>query len=345
MALHDFGSVIDLEEKAVSEDNDVYTFTGYAAVFNNVDQGNDVILPGAFKHSLEKHGLPLLCFQHKMDEVVGCLTDAREDKKGLWVKGEMPKDDDFVRGRLVPQLKRRGIRGMSIGYKSLESERRKSDGARLLKKLRCFETSFVSLAMNPLAGVESVKGLVPFADLRIDREAKTWDAAAAFKRLREHFKDDADAMKQAFLYIDPDKSVDEWDTRFLIGDVDESGCVKAANHALLRVPACLYGSRQGDSLPEEVGDAVKSVLDRYFQRLDLESPAKSLSVSEWSVLDAGEREARLRGFGVSQRLAKQLVFGQRDADRSQGERDVRPNDDALKLISTALIEAVAAIKR
>jgi uncharacterized protein len=118
------------------------------------------VVPGAFAKSLREHGLPLILFQHKMDDApVGVCVDAKEDKRGLWIKAELPRDDTFVAGRLIPQLKRRGLKGMSIGYKATETERRKEDGARLLKTIRLYEASFVSLPMHPEAGLESIKAL------------------------------------------------------------------------------------------------------------------------------------------------------------------------------------------
>jgi HK97 family phage prohead protease len=152
------GSPVQLEEKGVSESEDAWTVRGYAAVFNNKDLGGDVILPGAFADSLRTHGLPLILFQHKVEDVpVGTCVDAKEDRRGLHITAELPKDDEFVRGRLVPQLRRRGLKGMSIGYRALETEKRKEDGARLLKRIRLFECSFVSMPMNPQAGVETIK--------------------------------------------------------------------------------------------------------------------------------------------------------------------------------------------
>lgn len=339
------GSMVELEEKALAESDDCYIFTGYASVFNNVDQGGDVMMPGAFKKSLEKHGLPLLLYQHEMKEIVGAVVDAKEDKKGLWVKGELPKDDDFVRGRLVPQLKRRALKGMSIGYKAQDTERRKSDNARLLKQVRLFEASFVSLPMNELATVETIKGLVQFADLQIDRDAKSWDAEATMKRLKEKLGD-SDEFKSAFLYFDDEKGAD---LRMLIADVDDNACMRANHLALMKASAVLYGASKGDILPEGAEEAVKSHLDRYFQRLNLESPSKSLSVAEFEALSEGEREARLRGLGVSRQLAKKLLSpnGQRDADRKDAPRDAGLPEDARGLLNAlaAIGDIAAAIKR
>lgn len=153
------GHAIEIEEKAVKEDGDNYVVTGYASVFNNKDLGNDVVMPGAFAKSLRDHGLPLLLFNHKMDDApIGTVVDAKEDRKGLWYKAELPKSDSFVAGRIVPQLKNRGIKSNSIGYMTSKKSIRKSDGARELHELTLIEISVVNRPMNPLADIESIKG-------------------------------------------------------------------------------------------------------------------------------------------------------------------------------------------
>lgn len=158
----DFGHLIDLEEKSLTESDDAYRFTGYAAVFNNRDLGDDVIVPGAFAESLKSHGMPLLLFNHKMEDLpIGVIEHAEEDRKGLRVEGELPKDDPVSR-RVGMALKARksgarALKGMSIGYKA-EKHSRKGE-VRYLERVRLYEASFVNLPMNPLAGVETIKSL------------------------------------------------------------------------------------------------------------------------------------------------------------------------------------------
>ncbi len=115
--------------------------------------------------------MPALLFNHKMDEPpLGIVVDAKEHRRGLWIKAEVPRDDTFVAGRIIPQLKKRGLKGMSIGYQVLEKEQRHD--ARYIKQIRLYEVSVVNAPMNPLAAVESVKGFDP---TRLD---STLEAAA-----------------------------------------------------------------------------------------------------------------------------------------------------------------------
>lgn len=340
----DYGNLIDLEEKALNEGEDHWTITGYGSIFNNVDLGKDVVVPGAFSKSLRERGLPLLLFNHKMEDApIGTVVDAKEDKRGLWFKAELPKDDSFVAGRIVPQLKKRGLRGTSIGYKCTDKETRKTDGARLLKQIDLYEISVVNLAMNPLATVEHIKGIVPYQDLPLDKDAKAWDAKAAFQKIRAKMGDNPEDLKSAFLFADVEKPVEQWDLRFLIADLDDSGGMKANHLAVLKASAAVFGG--GDVLPQGAEEAVGESLDRYFQRLNLQSPSKSWSVTEFQAQDESEREARLRGLGVSRDLAKMMLKGLREADRPSTLREAgSPSEDAQTLLA-AFAELVAQTRK
>lgn len=142
---------VQLEIKSLSNNQ----FEGYGAVFKNVDYGGDVILPGAFKKSLAaQEKLPPMFWMHQPDQVPGKWLSMKEDKHGLFVKGEFA---DTQLGRETHTLmKMEAVTGMSIGYMTRESDFT-NDGTRLLKEVDLIETSIVSLPMNPLAQVTAVK--------------------------------------------------------------------------------------------------------------------------------------------------------------------------------------------
>lgn len=337
-------SAPELEVKSIGEDKDYWTVEAYAATFNDRDDVGDIILPGAFKATLDKkaaRGERLgLFYNHNWEREfpLGPIVDIVEDRKGLKYKAHLPKADALVRDRVYPQLMCGGIRKSSFGYKVRESERRRSDNTRMIKRLDLFEVSLVSIPANQGADLLTVKGLVPFQDLPIDIKATAWDAEAALARLKARFGADDEEFKRAFLHYDDaagesDDGNPIPDMRFLIGDVDDSGRLVANQIALYKTASTVYGVRNGGlDLPEEAVDAVKGHLDRYYGRLKLGSPAQSLSEGEYKALTAAEREVRLRGLGLSQRLAKSLATGQRDADRSSApERDVRLHEALLGL--------------
>lgn len=344
-------SVIELEEKAITDaDENFYKLTGYAARFHNVDRVNDIIMPGAFKKSLEKReqaGDNLqLYFNHDMTQPpIGNVVKAFEDGKGLKYEALLPKADRFVAERIYPQIKARSLKSNSFGYKIKSAERRKADGVRLLKEIDIWEISVVNTPANPAANVETIKGLIPYAELPIAKGDKPWDRDAAFKRLVAHFGS-SDEIKSAFLFGDPDKPVEQWDRSLLIADLHPEQKSLCANRVAIYKAAAFVA--QG-ALPEDAQEAIKGHLDRYYGALSHASPWDSIGVTEWKALDPGEREARLKGLGVTNDLARVLsatnLGGLREGDRSSGDREGRPNEETKALLETlsALSKGVAAI--
>jgi HK97 family phage prohead protease len=105
------------EVKATAEENNIFTFEGYASTFNNIDHGDDVVIRGAFSNSLAKNSQVPILWGHKINEPpVGISVQLYEDDKGLFIKGNLPKDDTLVSGRIIPQMKIGSIKEMSIGF-------------------------------------------------------------------------------------------------------------------------------------------------------------------------------------------------------------------------------------
>jgi HK97 family phage prohead protease len=133
-------------------------FDGHGSVSKNVDLGGDIVIPGAFKDSLAAHkadnSLPAMFWMHQADKVPGKWIDMHEDDKGLAVKGVLaptPLGDE-----IQILLKMKAVKGLSIGYETLKQDW-DNDGNRLIVKANLWETSIVSLPMNPLAQVAHVK--------------------------------------------------------------------------------------------------------------------------------------------------------------------------------------------
>jgi Escherichia/Staphylococcus phage prohead protease len=133
-------------------------FEGYGSVFGNVDLGGDIVVPGAFAKSLNAHAengsLPQMFWMHDPTRVPGKWLAMSEDDHGLYVKGQLaptPLGDE-----MHALMKMDAVRGLSIGYMVGEDAYDKQ-GNRLLKAVDLWETSLVSLAMNPMARVAHVK--------------------------------------------------------------------------------------------------------------------------------------------------------------------------------------------
>lgn len=160
------------EFKFAGEDDDIGTVTGYASMFNLMDLGGDIVLPGAFKASLaeskrQKKKIPML-WQHNSDEPIGIWDELSEDDKGLKVKGSLIMD--------VPQataaralIKGGAVSGMSIGFRTKEAEIDRTTGARKLKKLELWEVSLVTFPMLPEAQISGVKNFGEFNPRQLEQ--------------------------------------------------------------------------------------------------------------------------------------------------------------------------------
>ncbi|MDP3935591.1 MAG: HK97 family phage prohead protease [Alphaproteobacteria bacterium] len=114
---------------------------GYASIFHERDQLNDVILPGAF--SIDNViGIPVL-WQHYPTTPIGRVVSATEDKSGLRVTLEICLETQT--GQEAFKLIQCGsLTGLSIGYKVIKSMRGAGDIRRVILKVVLKEISLVT---------------------------------------------------------------------------------------------------------------------------------------------------------------------------------------------------------
>ena len=160
---------LSFEVKSVKEKDNEYVLEGYAAAFSNVDLVNDIIHPGAFARTLKTSNLMsnsndrvFLCSHNTEELPIGKAT-LTEDNYGLKVIAVLPKDDTFVSGRVIPQLRVGSIQKMSMGYKAIEKYFK--GGTRNLTDIELYEVSIVPIAANGKANIESVKSALNNSNL------------------------------------------------------------------------------------------------------------------------------------------------------------------------------------
>lgn len=141
--------------KAFDEtDKEYHYLSGLASPFGNIDEGDDVVVAGAFQASL-KASTPVILWQHNMESPIGVPVIIEERAEGLWLEAKMPKDDSLVSGRVAPQLRCGSVKNLSIGYTVQEFTIK--DGIRYIEKARLFEVSLVTFGMNSHAKITSFK--------------------------------------------------------------------------------------------------------------------------------------------------------------------------------------------
>lgn len=156
---------------AADDGADAKTFTGYGAVFGNIDSYGDVIEKGAFKKTLataKKSGAwPAMLMQHggwgiSADDLtpVGIWTEMAEDDNGLLITGKFADTQraDEAYG-LLKMKPRPALNGLSIGYfaRKFTVGSKPDEPRRTLHELELLEVSLVTFPANPKARVGSVK--------------------------------------------------------------------------------------------------------------------------------------------------------------------------------------------
>ncbi len=126
-------------------------FAGYAAIFDRVDRGGDVVRAGAFD-GVAAAGVPLL-WQHGLGSVIGLVERLEEDKRGLRVIGRVSARTAAGR-EAAAALKTGALDGLSFGYRVKAA---RGQRPRELLALELVEVSLVTHPMQPMARVVAVE--------------------------------------------------------------------------------------------------------------------------------------------------------------------------------------------
>ena len=146
-----------------SSTNKAIRFAGYAAIFDRVDSGGDIVRRGAFTRWLSKTtgktiAIPLL-WQHQPSAVIGAIKRLQEDTRGLRIVGHI-HDSAIVAQRVASGT----LTGLSFGYR-VRRARGETHGAGKTKVIRelldldLAEISLVERPMQPLARIIVVQAV------------------------------------------------------------------------------------------------------------------------------------------------------------------------------------------
>lgn len=305
------GMITEVKEEAVNG-VPVGIVMGYIATWD-LDRGNDRFSKGAFEDSLiELRTLnrPIRFKDHHFRTIGGFPIDrVHEDEKGLFGVGNI--NLDVQQGRELFALAKQGIiTDFSIGFSPVEFE---MDGdIRIIHKAIVWEGSLVDEPMNTAATVTEVKAVVPFQDLPLADQSRQWDSTAAKTRVREITDSDEEptaAYRKAFVWFDAAESNLFSAYKLPIADII-NGQMMAVPRGIFAAAGALLGARGGVDIPDV--DRPKAIrhLERYYAKMDLESPFKekqffvATDVKEWGARDIEKFLKETEG--MSNRAAKTL---------------------------------------
>ena len=209
---------ISFEIKEVSSSG---TFCGYGSVYSVIDQGDDIVMPGAFTKSLAdlyiKKQMPAMLWQHRVAEPIGAYTSVKDDESGLFVEGKLAlKTQRGAEAFELMQMK--AISGLSIGFITNDADFNAKTGIRTIKSADLYEISLVTFPMNDAARVSAVKSISEIGDLTSAenylrdagglsrREAKTFISTLKALSLRKA-GDESEELKAIALLLEKRRAI------------------------------------------------------------------------------------------------------------------------------------------
>lgn len=146
----------NFEVKDLAFDKESRKISGYAAVFNNIDKAQDVLVRGCFSKSIRERGPEsqandkiIMLWMHDLREPIGRITRLYEDEKGLYFECAL---DGVERGeQALIQLESGTLNQFSIGYEYVwdKCEWDSDRECFVVKEVILYEISVVSLGCNP----------------------------------------------------------------------------------------------------------------------------------------------------------------------------------------------------
>lgn len=134
-------------------------FEGRASTFNEVDSYGDTVAAGAYKETIPeflKRGF--ISWHHEWDNPIAMVVAAEERSDGLWIKGQFHSDPEAqkYRTRVRERMAKGMFTGLSIGYEAIDWEMKEE--VRVLKRIKLYEVSIVSVPAEANSGLSSIKG-------------------------------------------------------------------------------------------------------------------------------------------------------------------------------------------
>lgn len=297
------------------------------AVFGNVDDGEDIVFPGAFAKTLaERFNRVTVLDNHRTDSimrVIGKPLEAREISRnelppdilmrapdatgGLWTKTQYLMDTPEGRGAFI-RIASGAVKEYSFAYDVIQSDYvRAPDGRtqRHLKEIRLWEYSPVIWGMNSATATVGVKYEPPAPDekavaaarsLSLAPRDRAWDAAAADARVRE-WAEAGDApnakYRRAFLWYDAENPDLYGSYKLPFADVIDGELT-----AVFRGISAAAARLEQTDIPDADKSTIRDVINGYYAKARREYDDDSIVSpfeKEKALLDAiAELQARVK---------------------------------------------------
>ena len=123
--------------------------TGYLSEFGSMDYDKDIIEKGAFAKSImERKNDIFFLNQHDWKQPHGKFNLLQEDSKGLYFES-MPLPNTTYSNDLIELYSMGIVKEHSIGFNTIKSDWHKDGITRIIKEVKLYEGSNVTLGANP----------------------------------------------------------------------------------------------------------------------------------------------------------------------------------------------------
>jgi HK97 family phage prohead protease len=139
----------------IKEVNDDARIIRGLATTPSPDRAGDIVKPEGAEYTLP---LPLL-WQHNSGQPIGHVTEARVTKKGIEIVAQIAKGVSEEIDRAWALIKGGLVRGLSIGFRGLDTEQIPNSWGVIFQKWEWLELSAVTIPANAEATIQSVKSI------------------------------------------------------------------------------------------------------------------------------------------------------------------------------------------
>lgn len=294
--------------KAIDEEGH---FEAYIST-KNIDSQNDIVLPTAFKRTVEHHkGVFPILWMHNGNTPIGASTEIIIEDKGVRARGRINLDTKL--GREVysgmkfspPYIDR-----TSIGFQTVDSDYDRKTNIRTIKELKLMEFSLITrnMASNSEALVQSVKSTEVFSKLE-ERLANLERVVTMEYKERMGYEMMADEMSDEE-YIDEESDEDEYlsegelieEAMEMLDDLHTKlGVIKQRIEGKVCKPKRMTEDMEEDEMEDGMGDSQKALAHMVESLESTLSFSKKMAIGDMS-LPLAPRQKEWNGPAAQKRI-------------------------------------------
>lgn len=326
--------VCPFEIKAVDEttDKDNFIVEGMASPYGNIDSYRDIVMPGSFTTSLLKRGPHRsILWQHRSSEPIG-RGEMKDETAGLACRIKLPKEDTFVTGRVMPQVKAKSVQGLSIGYQTVKEEYDRETNINRLIEIDLREVSLVTFPANELAQITAAKEFIKsfesdelsgnsYKEYPLADDKTEYDKLKTFESLKKTLTLESENYEKCFLIQNGEKSQLPY-VDFIKGD-------------LKIIPSAIYSAAAGFIIGKSDNSEAIDFINKIYAKMGQEIPFQENNVfvdhKTYEALKKQDLTAIFNSYVILSNSVKNLIVKELGSPGGSVQND---NSDFLSELKT-----------